>query len=324
MFGATKGDLEVKHWVPVCLTAAIWVVAAVFTPLVTRIIPRLACFIVKNRDGVEGGGGASAAGVAEAEGEDAGPGPGAGGRPSMKSPITRRLSSDTILSDLLGADPDREKTWGVVESELLMITDSMRLNAAGVIQTRGAHHPLKLDLKEAKSRPDLHAYAPYSVLLPKGAVQVGHSTTAEQESAVDDGGFVVDLVGIQVWELGIRPVDPSLWQTIPPPVDVNPMHKARAEGKQAPPEGGQGKSIDSVHHAGEMDAAVPPTPPTSTSTRARHSLDRPRTKPASRPVMISSASATILFTNASHEGTSSISPMTIPALHTLLSGSPLS
>jgi len=53
-----------------------------------------------------------------------------------------------------------------------MIDDSVRLNEAGVIKTRGAHHPLKLDPKEAILRPDMHAYAPFSTLLPHGAMQV--------------------------------------------------------------------------------------------------------------------------------------------------------
>ena len=56
-----------------------------------------------------------------------------------------------------------------------MIDDSVRLNEAGVIKTRGAHHPLKLDPKEAISRPDMHAYAPFSTLLPHGAMQVRES-----------------------------------------------------------------------------------------------------------------------------------------------------
>ena len=67
---------------------------------------------------------------------------------------------------------DDEKTWNDLESEFLMIDDSVRLNEAGVIKTRGAHHPLKLDPKEAILRPDMHAYAPFSTLLPHGAMQV--------------------------------------------------------------------------------------------------------------------------------------------------------
>ena len=85
----------------------------------------------------------------------------------------------------------------------------------GVIKSHGAHHPLKLEPREAGERPDLHAYAPLAVFLPPGAMQLGHDTTAAMESTVADGGYCSNLVGVQVWQLGEMPTHPHYWSSIP-------------------------------------------------------------------------------------------------------------
>ena len=134
-----------------------------------------------------------------------------------------------------------------------MVYDTQRLNSSGVIHTHGAHHPLKLDPREAHVRPDLHAYAPHAVFLPPDAPQVGHSAPAgaavaadssdgakdataplavntatedeiaaqraDQLHAVDlHGGLVSDLVAIQVWTAPSHadtPIPARYWSSVP-------------------------------------------------------------------------------------------------------------
>ena len=88
-----------------------------------------------------------------------------------------------------------------------MAADSVRLNEQGVIKTRGAHHPLKMELIEAIKRPDMHMYAPYAVLAPERA--------ALQHEPIIDDGFVTDLLRIQVWQEGVPSSHKDYWQTIP-------------------------------------------------------------------------------------------------------------
>lgn len=215
MAGATKGGAKVKFWIPILIVLSIWLLAAVVTPLVVRTIPRQIRFLLqKDEQLVE----ASAHVGGSKAGSNSNSTSSAKVMPESSVAVEGAAKED-MLTLLLGKDPDAEKTWTDVESELLMADDSDRLNESGFIKTRGAHHPLKLEPSEAISRPDLHAYAPFGVLLPSAAMQVGHNTTGEMESGVDDKGFVIDLVGIQVWELGKRPTNPAYWSTLPSVVE---------------------------------------------------------------------------------------------------------
>tara|TARA_B110000208_G_scaffold1879_1_gene2482 strand:+ start:281 stop:1606 length:1326 start_codon:yes stop_codon:yes gene_type:complete len=96
--------------------------------------------------------------------------------------------------------------WDAIEIDELCEDDSERLNEAGLIETHGSHHPLRLLETEVRRRGDMHAYAPFAVLRKRGAVSV---------AGRGKGGRITQLCSGEVWEReeglsAARPRPPTL------------------------------------------------------------------------------------------------------------------
>jgi hypothetical protein len=106
-FGGARGDGAIRYWVPILLTITVWIVAAVLTPLLLRVIPnRIMWLHASHEEELKRRAEEKAAALVSRRVK-------AAVQLRAKQSELRHRHSSALLAGLLGSDPDDDANWCV-------------------------------------------------------------------------------------------------------------------------------------------------------------------------------------------------------------------